>query len=315
MYATERHLVVISLLCLGFIAFAAGIRVNQDWPEPARTATNAPYPPPTLRTDSNFFETLPAQQPIVKAPEKEDQAGVTALAYLVGNVETGQVYLSKNPSQVLPVASMSKLVTAFAVTDMFSQSKFVEITKENTNVASDTSNLAPGEKFTIGELLFPLLLSSSNVAAEALASSSDRIKFLEQMSSYAWEIGMPSSSFGDPSGLTPHNAASAHDLFALARYLYKSRPDILAITRMPIAAAATTSDHGAHIFHNIHPFVRETNFIGGKTGYTDAAGDTMLTIVNLNGKKIAVVVLGSNRGMRAADTRWLIDQLKKTGSI
>jgi D-alanyl-D-alanine carboxypeptidase len=237
-------------------------------------------------------------------------AAVTAKAYLVGNVASGKIYLERNSGNRMPVASMSKLVTAIIATETLSSTSTIEITPvEATTTSSDSSGIIAAEKFTAHELLYPLLLNSSNIAAEAIASSSNRVKFLELMSSYAWEIGMPQTYFVDPSGIDPHNQASAKDIFSLAQYLYKYRPDILELTRTKILEIATTSDHGAHVFASIHPFVNDSRFIGGKTGRTKEAGDTMLTILRINGQGIAFVVMGSANGAREGDTRILIDAL------
>ncbi len=236
--------------------------------------------------------------------------GVSALAYIAGNVTTDQVYVSRNAKKVLPVASMSKLVTAFAATDQLPATTTITITAEEANVPPDGSGIAIGETYTLQEILYPLLLDSSNVAAEALASTTDRKNFLELMSSYAWEIGMSTAFFADPSGVNPHNAASAVDLFALAKYLYKYRPDVLALTRTASTSVATTTEHGSHDFVSTHPFVLDSRFIGGKTGRTPEAGDTMLTIMNINNQPIAIVVLGSRYDGRAADTRKIIEMVK-----
>ena len=72
---------------------------------------------------------------------------------------------------------------------------------------------------------------------------------------------------------------------------------------------ATTTEHGAHDFVSIHPFVNDPRFIGGKTGHTDEAADTMLTILNIGGQPIAFIVLGSND--RTKDTSLLVDQVLK----
>ncbi len=241
-------------------------------------------------------------------PKPKNQ--ITASAYLVGNLLTGKIYLSSNENQPLPVASMSKLVTTIVATNIMSPTTTIEITPPETDVPSDMSMLLAGEKFTLKELLEPLLLSSSNVAAEAIASSSDRSKFMGLMSSIAWEIGMPTAYFADPSGLDPHNEASANNMFALAKYLYTIRPDILAITRTQHIVIATTTDHISHIVNSIHPFVTDPRFIGGKTGRTPEAGETMLTILNINGQPIAFIVLHSDIGARAHDTSLLIDKFK-----
>jgi serine-type D-Ala-D-Ala endopeptidase (penicillin-binding protein 7) len=246
---------------------------------------------------------------------------VTATAYLVGNAVTGKTYMSSNIGAALPVASMSKLLTAIVATDMFSPTTTIEITPADTEVASDTSDLIAGEHFTLRELLEPLLLSSSNMAAEAIAgtvvgsssptassSAKARYSFLEDMSQTAWKIGMPQAYFADPSGLDSHNQASAKDMFVLAQYLYKYRPDILDITRTAHAELATTSEHGSHEIDSTHPFVNDPRFIGGKTGRTFAAGETMLTILDIDDQPIVFIVLHSKYGYRALDTDILIQR-------
>jgi len=265
----------------------------------------------TLQVDGNFFESGKQATTTAAVPKKDSGSSISAQAYLVGNVETGKIYIERRGSSVLPVASMSKLITAVAAIDTLASTTIVSISQEQMNVASDTSRLSAGEKFTMSELLYPLLLSSSNVAAEALSTTSDRTMFMQLMTTYAFEIGMPSTFFADPSGINPHNVSSARDFFALARYLYTSRPDILSITRIPHLAEATTSDHGGHDFTSTHPFVNDPNFIGGKTGRTDAAGETMLTIIRMEDMPLAFIVLGSRNGGREADTRILISQVKK----
>lgn len=322
-----RSLALITALCLAFIGLALAIKVSQSLP---RVSPLPPAAPSTLSgsrqtiaPEASFYETAPIAAPSSPSigvttnsasgnplDDLPSPQAITAEAYLVGNVRTGQMYLERQGTLVLPVASMSKLVTAIAATDTLSPTTTITITPAETDVPPDGSHLAAGESFMMSELLYPLLLDSSNVAAEALASSSDRTKFLYLMNSYAWEVGMPHTFFADPTGLSPHNAATAEDFFALARYLYKFRPDILALTRTVSISTATTTDHGAHIFASIHPFVTDPRFIGGKTGHTDQAGDTMLTILDIGGQPVAFIVLASETDHRAEDTDLLIDALQ-----
>ncbi|MDE2233269.1 MAG: D-alanyl-D-alanine carboxypeptidase [Patescibacteria group bacterium] len=236
---------------------------------------------------------------------------MTAKAYLIGNVETGKIIMEKNADEQMPVASMSKLVTAIVATDTMSPTTTITITPAEAAAPPDGSGISAGESYSLRELLYPMLLDSSNIAAEAIASSTDRVKFLENMSSYAWEIGMPQAYFADPSGVNPHNEASAKDIFTLAKYLYKFRPDILKLTRTRSTSVATTSEHAAHDFESIHPFVSDPRFIGGKTGRTPEAGETMLTILNIDGIPTAFVVMGSAYGAREGDTEILISAMEK----
>ncbi len=235
---------------------------------------------------------------------------ITAKAYLVGDVSSGKIYIEQKSSEVLPIASISKLMTAIVATDTFSSTTPITITKEETSVPVDGSNISEGEKFSLSELLSPLLVSSSNIAAEAIASSSNRLDFLGLMMGYSSEIGMTDTSFADPSGLSEYNQSTAADIFVLAKYLYRYRSDILKITQTSHGGIATTTDHGSHIFTSTHPFVLGKDFLGGKTGRTIAAGETMLTILNIKDKPIAFIVLGSQNGVREHDTRWLIDKTK-----
>jgi len=265
-----------------------------------------PFSPDLIPEQYRVTELQPQPLPSVVRPADE----ITARAYIVGNAMTGRVYLSSNAATVMPVASMSKLITTIAATDSMSPTTTITITPAETNVPPDGSNLAAGETFTLKDLLYPLLLDSSNIAAEAIASSSDRLKFLTLMSSYAWEIGMPTAYFADPSGINPYNHASANDMFALAKYLYVYRPDILAITRIAHEGVATTTEHSSHVFDSIHPFVNDPRMIGGKTGRTPEAGETMMTILRMGTQPIAFIIMGSDYGRREADTDLLVQKFQ-----
>jgi D-alanyl-D-alanine endopeptidase (penicillin-binding protein 7) len=324
-FSTRRNMAVLCACC-ALLGIFAGIRLRQEENQASdRTTANTvageePRQTP-LSVDSSFYATgttSPGQNTSAGLPKKASTIAaqsqtpvVTAEGYLVGNVATGKIYLSKNPAKVLPVASVSKLLTAIDVTDSYAPTTTIAITPAEADVPADGSQLEAVERFTVSELLYPLLLDSSNVAAEALASSTDRSAFMANMRGYGWEIGMTSSYFEDPSGLSSRNAASADDIFALARYLYTSRPDILALTRVRAMDVATTTDHGAHHFESIHPFSGDASFIGGKTGHTTAAGDTMLTILTIEGQPVAIIVLRSDTSDRALDTTLLRDQVKK----
>ncbi len=313
MFFSDRSLTIISIACIMVIGLAIAVRVGQV-SDPSRAVTKAKniiQETRKLATEASFFnkpelETSPAPLPSTNASQF-----ITASAYLVGNVKTGEIYFERNGSTARPIASMSKLMTAIVALETMDEDDKITITEQMTQVFPDASRLQAGEKFTVEQLLYPLLLNSSNVAAEALASSTDRMEFLSAMNSYAWEIGLPQSFFADPSGLSPYNAASPQGFFALAQFLFKSRQDILALTRIKKTSVATTSAHMAHDFTNIHPFVNDSRFIGGKTGRTQEAGETMLTILKINNQPIAIIVLGSAMGKRGEDTQILVEKVEK----
>ena len=314
----RRSFFPIVLALLALVGIFAGWQYNQTASHSQRPMTARIIPRTdgnkTLVTDKNFLNdagTPAGNKSSSTSPKLQNVSPdtVSAEAYLVGNVETGKIYLAKDIDTVLPVASMSKLVTAIAATDTLAPTTTITITPEEADTYPDHSHIHAGETFTVHELLYPLLMDSSNIAANTLASSTNLQTFMNLMNSYAWEIGMNGAFFQDPSGLSAHNTASARDFFALARYLYKNRPDILAITRIAQAAVSTTTLHEAHDFVNIHPFVSDPRFLGGKTGHTNAALDTMMTIMDIQKQPLVFVVLRSD-DRRQEDTNLLIDQVE-----
>lgn len=316
--SSRKYLLAIFFISITFVGVIAGAQLARIEDRqrsvvavPIDIPLNTDFEP--VITDSAFLEPITKDQfqPIATTSRQISKAAidpVLAESYIVGDILTGKIYMEKNSTQVYPFASMSKLITALVAEDNYRGDKLIAITQENTRVSPDASALRAGETFTLNELMYPLLLNSSNVAGEAIASSSDRMKFLELMSSYSWEIGMPKAFFVDPTGLSERNAGTAKGFFAMARYLYSQKPEILAITKLERLSVGTTTNHGAHDFVNIHPFVRDARFLGGKTGRTPAALDTMLTILNIWGRPVAIVVMRSP-GNRAKDTAYLAQKV------
>jgi D-alanyl-D-alanine carboxypeptidase len=286
---------------------------------------------------------------IVSQPSRVSSpaTSVTSWAYLVGNVATGQIYLAKNVTEVLPIASLSKLTATLVARQFMDQNQVVPITQQVLDVYSDAYGLELGEQFSVSEMYYPILLQSNDNAVEALAftygktidtdpaptvsatttassttASSTDTAFVQKMNDYIGEFGMEHSHFIDASGLSDGNISTAADLFILARFLYADKfndklftPNIFAITTMPSVFVATTSDHGSHDFVNINPFVDNPAFVGGKTGRTNAAGETMLSIFNYQAPSgqndpIVVIVLHSDFGTREADTKKLLAEVE-----
>ena len=123
------------------------------------------------------------------APEKKSQyyyvnkdtnggPKVSAKAFLVGDLNTGEVVLSKNQDQKFPIASVSKLMTALVVKEIANPSENTQISKKALATHGTNGGLRLGEKIKILDLLYPLLLESSNDAAEALALHFGRDNFI-----------------------------------------------------------------------------------------------------------------------------------------
>ncbi len=274
---------------------------------------------PPLILEEDFIQPEKVKEQIKikeKKVVKKDLEAITAEAYFVGNFETGQIYLEFNSTKVFPIASLSKLFTSIVATHLIDKEKQITITQQMLDTIGDAGHLVKDEKFTALELLYPLLLESSNDAAEALAQSSGYEKFIKAMNSLALEMSMSKTSFKDASGLNPANVSNAKDLFSLAKYIYKNEKAILDITDQKEMTLATTTEHGSYKFVTINPFVDYPPFIGGKTGRTQEARESMISLFNVAGTAsttypIAVILLRSDLGEREMDTERILEKAQK----
>lgn len=220
---------------------------------------------------------------------------VTAESFLVADVDTGDVYLEHNAHQVLPIASITKLMTALVGNEMISLERYIAVPEGeivHPKVPEDTKM----RSFLVGNLFYPLLMESNNQIADSIASSYGKYAFIDRMNETALSLGMKDTHYSDDSGISPENVSTADDLFRLAVYLSNKKSFVWDITRTP-EKTITALDGTAFKFNNFNLFSAENSFVGGKVGHTTAAKDTMLSVFNVpvNGetRRIAVVVLQS----------------------
>jgi len=233
---------------------------------------------------------------------------VTAKAYLIGDLNTGEVIFSKNQQEKFPIASVSKLMTALVTSNLTTPSEVAEITKAALLTEGTNGNLRLGEKISVNELLYPLLLESSNDAAEALARHFGREKFIAKMNEWAKALQMTETSFEDPSGLSRNNKSSSADMFKLVGYLNREKPELIKITTL------RSYSNKKHSWSNTNQFVRRDGYLGGKSGYTYAARQTVVSTFSLplgstGTRPIAITLLQSTD--RRKDVESILGYLKK----
>ncbi len=218
---------------------------------------------------------------------------VSARAWGVFDAATGNVLLAQNEREVLPVASLTKLFTADIALDTLALEASTTLSWRAVATEGRAGSLRAGEHMSVRELLFPLLIESSNDAAEALAEHSGRARFIEDMNAQADALGMDDTYFADPSGLSPQNVSTVHDLAIFIAHLSNNQPYVLDITSLPTYIGST------HAWWNVNPLVNADTFRGGKHGYTDEANRTFAGIFNENfpsgtSAEISIILLGSD---------------------
>lgn len=229
---------------------------------------------------------------------------INAESFLVADIESGKVFAGKNINEPKSIASITKLMTAIVTTEQMGLARPIRVQDYMLELYGSTEGLTEGKRVRLVDLLNPLLVESSNDAAQVLAHYLGRISTLEKMNEKADSIGMENSQFVGFSGLKKENLSTARDLYYLGYYLANTRIPLLKITK-----EAWVSEIDYNVFsdlENKNIFYEEKSFLGGKTGYTKDSNHTGLFLfeMNLAGKKrrILFTVLGarSKKDMKEA---------------
>jgi D-alanyl-D-alanine carboxypeptidase (penicillin-binding protein 5/6) len=215
---------------------------------------------------------------------------VTAEAALVTDLDSGQTLYSLKPEEKLPPASTVKIMTALVTLQRANLDDVVQISARAAGMEGSRMGLTPGEKLTVRDLLYGLLLPSGNDAAVALAEhvAGDEETFVALMNATAADIGLQSTHFASPHGLgSPSETVSAADLVTLTRKALAD-PAFSEIVATPAAYVS------GHQLENTNQLL--SSFAGAdgvKTGTTDEAGECLVASATRNGHRQLVVLLGS----------------------
>ena len=217
-------------------------------------------------------------------------------AYLVGDLDTGQIISEKNSRARLPIASLTKLMTAAVVTENVSLRQTITINKSMLLPFGWTSYLAEGQRLSLGQLLYPMLVESSNDAAQAVSCFLGNKQTIGLMNEKARSLAMYSTNYFDAHGLSPKDVSTARDLFELARYVAKNHPGLLEVTRGKSVGNVDTSRYSA--MENKNLVYGLADFAGGKTGYIPESNYNGLFIFKISPaggpeRSIAIIVLGA----------------------
>ena len=244
--------------------------------------------------------------------------GVDALALkssvaLVIDQDTNEVLFSKNPGAVLPIASITKLMTGLVVSDAHQPlDEMLTVSQDDIDTEKGSrSRLSVGTQLTRGEMMHLALMSSENRAANALGRHypGGLQAFVAAMNSKAGALGMRDTHYVEPTGLSSHNQSSAQDLAVLVRAAYG----------VPLLRELSTSHetqvavgHRMMQFHTTNRLVLNPQWEIGlqKTGYISEAGRCLVMQAQMAGRKLIMVLLDSTgKYSRIGDAerirRWL----------
>ena len=215
------------------------------------------------------------------------------------------ILLADNADLPLPIASLTKLMTALIVFDNpedYPLSGIITVPGEAVKQSEDFGSLKMGDRLSVENLLHIMLIESSNDAAWALADVIGTDNFVEKMNQKAEVLGLKNTYFINPTGLdiddsTPpsYNVSTAKDLAEISRYVLANYPAIFGISSLNSYEVLNAENNFHHLAINRNELLNlNSHVIGGKTGYTDTAGGCMILVLkDDNGNYIINVILGA----------------------
>jgi D-alanyl-D-alanine endopeptidase (penicillin-binding protein 7) len=281
MQTTERslhHLEKIVAICalFGVLALAIGFAQAAD------TAT---------RVDPRY-----KYKSTARAEKPSDEVYLRSAVALVQDAASGETLIAKNQGAILPIASITKLMTAMVVLDShINLDQRVVISDEDYDLVKGTrSRLRPGTVLTRDELLLLALMSSENRAAFSLARTypGGTTPFVAAMNAKAQALGMTDTRFVDPTGLSSSNVSSARDLARM----------VAAAHEYPLIRQYSTRESGSVNafgrtldYRNTNGLVRSAQWDIDlqKTGYISEAGRCLVMRVRMASREVIVVLLDS----------------------
>lgn len=223
--------------------------------------------------------------------------------YLVDAQSLTPLYAKNEKLQFFP-ASTTKVITALVALDLYAPDDI--ITVKIASVEGQIMNLRNNERITVENLLYGMLVHSGNDAAMAIANSVGYDNFIDRMNMKAKELHMNNTTFKNPSGLDEMGQLTTpYDLTLAARELLKNPY----LTKIVGTKEITISDVDYTIFHhlsNVNKLLGEIRGLGGlKTGYTEFAGENLISFYKHDGHDFILVVMKSED--RFTDTRTLVN--------
>lgn len=307
------------IFCIILITFFGIVFFSKPFSSKVRQNINSPVPDFLTLIRNRQVSTLSLWLPdlsrvlagSIKKPE------IPARSALIYDLGTNQVLFSQNSGERLPMASLTKVMTAIIALENKKPENEYPVRKRSL-VGEDSMGLTEGEVLTLEDLLYGLMLNSGNDAAEVLADNyvNGRGKFIEAMNNKAKSMGLKNTNFTNPTGLEGdgNQYTTAEDLLVITKYALTNFPLFIKISSSFEHEIPYTKAHKAFYLYN------ETNLLttypgvkGVKTGYTPEAELCLITYLEHENHKIIGVLLGSSN--RREEMKELLDYaIKALGS-
>lgn len=220
-------------------------------------------------------------------------------AYLVVDLEAGEILAEKSALQKVPIASLTKIMSSVVALDLASSEENFLVPEKAVEVEPTTIGVVPGQKMFLKELLASMILTSANDGAEVVKEGLDEKYgqgvFVRSMNEKAKILGLKSTQFSNPQGYdSGKNYSSAADLAILSHYALENYPEIATLAQKDYEFLPENQNHKQFDLYNwngllgVYPGVK-----GLKIGNTSDAGHTIVVAAERDKQRVLVVLLGA----------------------
>jgi D-alanyl-D-alanine carboxypeptidase len=259
---------------------------------------NSYYETLDLRTESavatEINSDLLPDLPPLPIRRLDSQPEIIAPSALLADYDSGVILYEKNIDQPLPMASLTKIMTALIILEEFPQDQI--LTVDNFFTEGHLVGIEPQEQFHLFDLVYALLVMSGNDVAQTLADvyPGGEVAFISRMNEKAQELGLENTHFTNPHGLdNPAHYSSARDLFRLTNYALKNE-EFAAIIRQGNGQICDLTGQSCHQIETTNELLASfPGILGVKTGFTDEAGGCFVGFWEQENRRFISVVLGS----------------------
>lgn len=247
-----------------------------------------------------------------------DNVSISAEGGIVMDADSGVILYGKNMHNTYYPASITKILTALLIIENFDLDDTVTFSHNavfNVEPGSTSAGLDVGDTLTVRDCLYAMLLKSANEVANALAeyASGSIEAFAAVMNAKAKSLGCTDSHFNNPSGLNdPDHYTSAHDMALIAQAAFRNEIFTEIDSTLYYDLPPTKRNPEGFRIYPGHRMMKKNmpqyyaGIIGGKTGYTSLAGNTLVTCAQRDGVKLIAVVLNGH-STHYVDTKALLD--------
>ncbi|MBI2355644.1 MAG: D-alanyl-D-alanine carboxypeptidase [Candidatus Doudnabacteria bacterium] len=246
----------------------------------------------------------PASPELASSVTPPNLSSKAAMAY---DLDSGTILFTQNFDEQLPIASLTKLMTAMVAAKNSQLDEAVMVKHSDVKVVGSSMGLVPGERISVRDLLYGVLISSSNDASLALANhKSPTEEFIAAMNEEAKRLNLQSTKFSNPVGWDyADNYSTAHDLSLLVNEFLKYE-ELSRIVRIKEAELRSLDGKYSHKLTTTNKLLIDNDAVTGiKTGFTSQAKGNLVLRIENHGRSIITIILGSDD--REGDSKKLLD--------